>query len=798
MTKQGEKIMAKLIIDTKKEGEPLGDLFGIFFEDLNHAADGGLYGEMVQNRAFEFDSIDNPSYHHLTAWEKIEEDGAAELVVETGNPVNEKNPHYLGLDIMHPGSDVGVWNQGFNSGFAFRENESYYFSCYVKREQDLEAPLAVSFRSSGGEVYAQKCFQAEEEWKKVELEITSPVTDYCGRLAITAGGRGKIYLDYVSLFPKNTYRGRKNGMRCDIAQALEDLHPRFMRFPGGCLVHCGSLDERARDAQYRWKNTIGPLEGRPARRSNWDYNQTLGLGYYEYFQFCEDIGAKPLPVLPAGYNPHEHRAAPIKRLQPWIDDALDLIEFANGNTDTYWGFVRKQMGHPEPFGLEYIAIGNEEVGEEFFERYAVIAEEVREKYPQMKIIGTSGPFASGSEFERGWESARQTGTDLVDEHYYQSPEWLLAHHHRYDNYDRKGPKAFLGEYASWGDTWYHALAESSYMLGLERNAGAVGLACYAPLLCNADYVNWKPDLIWFNNHEVYATASYYVQKLFMHHQGEFLVPIRAEELPAKEIWTAEPDRLPGRVLLENDGGKTVYSDVVIRNEDTGEEIRPGSFMVEEGCREELCEITGVNYTVSMKAKKMDRSSGFRIAFAWKDEDNHHWWALGGHSGEDTYIGEQNNGKGANLSHAMFSVEEKKEYSLKLCICRRKIEAWVDGKCILNTVSKPIEVEPLYYSASRDANGDLIVKVTNMRKAAQEVELCLEGGDNMADGTVYQMAGWKLNARNDFEHPNLVSPCEKAVKAEGKRLEFVFPGESFTVLRLKTEKGREVPERKGHK
>ena len=255
-----------------------------------------------------------------------------------------------------------------------------------------------------------------------------------------------------------------------------------MRFPGGCLVHDGSLNPEDRNSMYRWKNTIGPVEERPARRNSWGYNQSLGLGFFEYFQFCEDIGAKPLPVLPGGYDPHHQRIVPLNELQPWIQDALDLIEFANGTPEAEWGGIRARMGHEAPFGLEYIGIGNEEVGDAFFERYPFFHRAVREKYPEIKIIGTAGPFSAGSEYEKGWKCAKEYGSDLVDEHYYHTPEWFLANHHRYDNFRAQDPKVFLGEYASWGNTWYNALAEASFMLGLERNAKAVGLACYAPML----------------------------------------------------------------------------------------------------------------------------------------------------------------------------------------------------------------------------------------------------------------------------------------------------------------------------
>ena len=306
-------------------------------------------------------------------------------------------------------------------------------------------------------------------------------------------------VDMVSLFPEETFRGRKNGLRKDIAELLEEMHPKFMRFPGVCLMHIGSLDPKDRSSIYRWKNTVGLVEKRPSRRNSWNYNQSMGLGYYEYFQFCEDIGAEPLPVIAAGYDPHFLRAVPMEQIQEWIDEALDLIEFANGGTETAWGALRAEMGHPEIFGLKYLGIGNEEIGEEYYERYEVMQKAIKEQHPEIQVIASAGPWCSGSEFTKGWNMARDTESGFVEEHYYQCPEWFLANMDHYENYPAEGPKAFLGEYASRGDTWKNALVEAAYMINMEKAPG-VGLACYAPMLSNVDYENWHPDLIYFNSH----------------------------------------------------------------------------------------------------------------------------------------------------------------------------------------------------------------------------------------------------------------------------------------------------------
>lgn len=787
----------KLTVDIGKKTEPLGDLYGIFFEDLNHAADGGLYAEMVRNRSFEFAAIDNPSYHGLTAWESVEGDGQVKLVLETGNAVCEKNPHYLGMDILAPGRDVGVQNLGFGSGMFWQEGAGYRFSCYAKREQDFDGPLIVSLRGKNGEVYAAADFTVSDVWEKYELELKTEKTDSCGRLAVTAAGRGKVYLDFVSLFPKDTYKGRRNGMRRDLAELLEAMHPKFMRFPGGCLTHDGALDPDVRDAMYRWKNTVGPVEQRPARRSNWGYNQTLGLGFFEYFQFCEDIGAKPLPVISPGYDPHHKRAAALDRMQPWIAEALDLIEFANGSSDTGWGAVRARMGHEEPFGLEYLGIGNEEVGEAFFERFEIVYRAVREKHPEIKIIGTSGPFCAGSEYERGWACARKNWVDFVDEHYYMSPEWFLANCHRYDGFSKKDPKVFLGEYASWGNTWYNALVESAFMICLEKNAHAVGLACYAPMLCHADYVNWKPDMIWFDNHRSYGTANYYVQKMFMRHQGETGLWSGLSDLPGAETRTAEPDGISGRLVLSNHDSTVEYKEITLTDDNTGEIRRFADCRADGGQPfAELGEVALSCHTLRMKAVEKEGSKGFRIYFGRKDAENTFCWEIGGWQNQDTALNERIADRGSDLCQALFAVEKGREYELELKICGRHMTAGIDGVTYLEAESRPVVVEPLYAAASRDANGDVIMKVSNVSAHARKTRIVLLNPESdLGDGSwelyVETMGGFSPEDENSFENPQKVVPVsqtlplEKVLEKTADKTEFswTFPAESFQVLRL---------------
>ncbi|MDQ0901045.1 alpha-L-arabinofuranosidase C-terminal domain-containing protein [Paenibacillus sp. V4I7] len=787
-----------LTVYIQKPGAELGDLFGIFFEDLNHAADGGLYAELVQNRSFEFDPIDRAEYHALTAWEKIERGGGkAEITVEDSHPLNTRNPHYVAIDMISEGDGVGIMNLGFNSGIPVKQGEKYLFSVYARRDASFDEPVVVTIEGTDGTVHGEATIVANSsEWAKYEVTITANATDTSSRLVIVTKGKGKLFLDMVSLFPEKTFRNRSNGMREDIAALLADLRPKFMRFPGGCLIHDGSLNPDDRNSMYRWKNTIGDIAQRPARRNNWSYNQTLGLGYYEYFLFCEDIGAKPIPILPGGVDPHHKRIVPLDELQPWIDDALDLIEFANGEPSTEWGAIRAELGHPEPFGLEYIGIGNEEVGEPFFERYPYFHRAIKEKYPDIKIINSAGPFAAGGEYERGWNSAKENKSDLVDEHYYQSPEWFLAHYHRYDNFKADEPKVFLGEYASWGNTYYNALVEAAFMTGLEKNAHAVGLACYAPMLCNVDYVNWKPDMIWFNNHEVYGTANYYVQKLFMHHQGDQLLQIEANGLDEKQESTMKP--INGAFALGTDRCSFRFWDMKLVNNDTGEMKELNGLSAELSDTDEdrlggtsirtldLGETDWENYTLSLKAKKISGPKGFEIYFGKRDGDNQLIWDFGGWQNQDSALCSRVDGRTSCLTQSIFNVEPDMEYELTLEISGRKIRAWIDGVLFHDTEDKLPVIEPLYYSASYEhSTGDVIVKVVNVQENSVRAQIALADLHKTSlTVDVYEMSGHALDDENTFESPERVLPKQKEFSTEDCSFHYDFPKHSITVFRVR--------------
>lgn len=505
------------------------DLFGIFFEDLSYAADGGLYAELIQNRSFEYTPADREGWNALTAWQYTKEGyGYGTISVETSSPIDPGNPHYVMLDIEDEGQKgIGLINSGFD-GIAVKVGEKYNFSVFIKQLSGVPIPVSVSLQNKKGEVYGETKFTTgSKQWKKYTATITVNHTDDSARLVLLAEGKGKMALDVISLFPANTFHNRPNGLRADLAQAIADLHPKFMRFPGGCLVHGDGLAN-----MYRWKNTVGPVEQRVEQRNIWNYHQTVGLGYFEYFQFCEDIGAKPVPVVAAAVCCQNsggtwriggtgQKGLPLEEMKDYIQEVLDLIEYANGPATSRWGSVRAAAGHPAPFNLQYIGIGNEDKQTEVFtERFKMIYDVVRAKHPEITLIGTVGPFYKGEDYDLGWKFANRLSVPVVDEHYYESPGWFLSNNQRYDRYDRSKSKVYVGEYASRGNSLYNALCEAAYMTSLERNGDIVTMASYAPLLANENHTSWNPDLIYFTNTKVVPTVNYYVQQLFSSNEGD--------------------------------------------------------------------------------------------------------------------------------------------------------------------------------------------------------------------------------------------------------------------------------------
>jgi alpha-L-arabinofuranosidase len=530
-----QTLRATLTIHADQPGKPIStDLIGIFFEDLNYAADGGLYAELIQNRSFEYKATEQPSWNSLTGWDlTVRGDGSGNVSVSDAVPVHPNTPHYAILTVKQVGDGVGLVNRGFD-GIAIKAGEAYHVSMFVRQLNGTPGPLTVRLESRSGKVYAEATLPAPTgDWTRVTatLEATEIDADACFVLLVT--NLGAVAIDVVSLFPKNTFHQRPNGLRADLAQVIADLKPKFVRFPGGCLVHGDGIGN-----MYRWKDTIGPIETRRAQRNIWRYHQTVGLGYFEYFQFCEDIGAKPLPVVPAGVCCQNasimwgtgQQGLPIDQMQDYIQEVLDLVEYANGPATSTWGAKRAEAGHPEPFNLEYLGIGNEDAQTPLFrERFEMIYRAVKAKYPEITLIGTVGPEASGDDFDAGWKFADELRVDMVDEHYYVAPEWFLANTNRYDGYDRSRSKVYLGEYATWGNRLLNALAEAAYLTRIECNGDIVRMASYAPLLAKVGHTQWNPDLIYFTNTSITRTANYYVQQMFSTNAGDVYLDSSLED-----------------------------------------------------------------------------------------------------------------------------------------------------------------------------------------------------------------------------------------------------------------------------
>ncbi|WP_303310843.1 alpha-L-arabinofuranosidase C-terminal domain-containing protein [Hymenobacter sp. BT730] len=561
-----------LTVQVNKPGAPIAKtMYGLFFEDINFAADGGLYPELVKNKSFELDE-------HLLGWRGIK--GAAALstyTVSGQQPISNSNSHFLRMTAATASPDAGFINEGFR-GMGVIEGAEYTFSVYLRRGPGSVSGLNVTLEEEGqrgagpeaagsGRVLAQtKITGLTGEWKKYTAVLKSAGTAPRARLKLTMEGAGTLDIDVVSLFPKDTWNKRENGLRTDLVQLLKDMNPGFLRFPGGCIVEGRNLTER-----YQWKETIGDVASRVPLVNRWnmefkhrstpDYYQSFGLGFYEYFQLSEDIGAEPVPILnvgmacqfnsaelapisstggasgpsastaPAGHN----HADDDPTLETFIQDALDLIEFANGPASSAWGAKRVAMGHPAPFNLKFIGIGNEQWGPQYLERYEPFMKAVKAKYPNMNIVSSAGPAPDGELFEKASKRLRELKAEVIDEHYYAKPEWFRQNVGRYDNYPTTGTKIFAGEYAAQSvaigspdnkNSWDCAISEAAFMTGLERNADKVIMASYAPLFAHVDAWQWTPDLIWFDNLKAYGTPNYYVQKMYSTNPGTTMLPVQ--------------------------------------------------------------------------------------------------------------------------------------------------------------------------------------------------------------------------------------------------------------------------------
>lgn len=526
-----------------KTDQPIAEIqptmWGLFFEDINMGADGGIYAELIKNRSFEFDTP-------MMGWKELKKDGAeGSVLIHNAELISPANRRYVRIKRNNDKGVYGLSNEGFR-GMGIKESNQYDFSVLARQHEGSNLTLKMAIVDGKGEAIGSATLAPKgQEWKKYTVSFTASATEPKASFNLEVEGQGAIDLDMISLFPKDTWKGRPGGLRADMIQLLADMKPGFFRFPGGCIVEGRTLDER-----FQWKKTIGPVEDRELIVNRWntefkhrytpDYYQSFGLGFFEYFQIAEDIGAEPLPILNCGmacqFNTGE--VVPLDQLDPYIQDALDLIEFANGSPETTWGKKRADMGHPAPFNMKYLGIGNEQWGEQYIERYVIFEKALKEKHPEIVLISTTGPFPDGKEFDYLDKALRELDAEIIDEHYYKPPQWFQENVKRYDSYDRNGPKIFVGEYGAQSvaiaspdnkNNWECALSEAAFMTGLERNAEVVVMASYAPLFAHVEGWQWTPDLIWVDNLSAYGTPNYYVQKLFSTNRGTHVVPILLDE-----------------------------------------------------------------------------------------------------------------------------------------------------------------------------------------------------------------------------------------------------------------------------
>lgn len=795
-------------------------LYGLFFEDINFAADGGLYPELVANRGFDWRTREPEGWTREWRGEAM-----GRVSLQGAHPVHPNTWQYVRIECYAPGEGAGVANGGFN-GIAVKQGAKYDLSFYARAHPDYAGGLTVRLEDAGKKALAS--FRIEKgawkakpperaagmpratldpppppEWAKYEAVLMPSETVTNGQLVVLLDAKGTVDLELVSLFPQDTHGGRKNGLRRDLMQMLKEMKPATLRFPGGCVVEGADME-----TLYHWKRTVGPLERRAINWNRWGYWQSHGLGYFEYFLMAEDLGAEPLPILAAGMTCQFKKpleCLPLESLDSVVQDAVDLIEFANGAPDTDWGRVRAEMGHPAPFNLKYVGIGNENHSDVFLDRYAIIAKAVKAKHPEITIISSAGPFPEGETYEWAWKRLPEMKAELVDEHYYKSPDWFYAQVSRYDSFDRKGPKVYVGEYACHapgGNNLAAALAEAALMTGFERNSDVVRMSAYAPLFNKIGNTQWKVDLIWFDNMRAFGTPSYHVQKLFMNNLPDVLLPL---ELPS----TNRPLPPQGSIGLHTWHTAAEFKDIcVTRRGETLYALDPknglkgwskpkeGAWGVEGGVlrqTDDAAQDTATtfmpgaewdNYTLDLKARKLSGQEGFIIRF--RDRLQHCVHVnLGGWKNKEHGL---EKGPGRPVARKPGSIEAGRWYDIKVQVDGERVKVWLDGQPLFDQVVQNDMTQRFYAVAGLD------------RKASEIVLKCV---NPLAEQTAltFNIAGAKIEAQkvrratlsglpddvNTLEQPSRVAPKEDAVEIAGAAAGFRFEPNSLTVLRIKVTK-----------
>ena len=789
-------------------------LYGIFFEDINDAADGGLYPELIANRGFDWRTSEPEGWRR--EWRG---NAMGRVSLQGGYPVNPNTWQYLRLECYAPGEGAGVANSGFG-GIAVKQGEKYDLSFYarphagyaggltVRLETADKRPLATyriekgawKNRPSEAKAVSPLDQPVPPEWVKYEAVFTPSETATNGQLAVLLDAVGTVDLDLVSLYPQATFNGRKNGLRCDLMQMLKEMKPATLRFPGGCVVEGSDME-----TLYHWKRTVGPLERRGINWNRWGYWQSHGLGFFEYFQLAEDVGAEPLPILAAGLTCQFKKPlefVPVDSLDYFIRNALDLIEFANGSPETPWGRVRAEMGHPAPFSLKYVGIGNENWDNVFLERYEIISKAVKAKHPEITIITSAGAAPEGPMFELAWKRLPELKAELVDEHYYKPPEWFYTQANRYDRYDRNGPKVYVGEYACHThdrkNNLTAALAEAAVMTGFERNSDVVRMAAYAPLFNKIGNSQWNVDLIWFDNMRAFGTPSYYVQKLFMNNLPDVLLPteVASNEVPLPpagavglHTWLTAAEFKDIRVTR---CGETLYAFDAAKGLKGWSKAREGTWSVKEGALRQTdvavnqtmitCgDPSWRDYTLELKARKLSGQEGFIIRVRDQRDKAVHL-NLGGWGNKEHGI--EMNGQNP-VTRKPGSIEAGRWYAIKVQLEGERISVWLDGEPLFDQVIPSAKMARVFVVAGLDkAAGEIVVKCVNPQAEAQSVALNLAGAKVVAQTARRITLTGNADDVNSLEDPMRVAPKEDTVEIAGAVSQVTLAPHSLTVLRMK--------------
>jgi len=782
------KAEPKITVEVNNPGHAISPtLFGIFFEDINHSADGGIYPELIRNRSFE--DADTLQY-----WKFESADGMSTASISTADvqarpPVPPLNPFNRKSLCVEANGSFKLVNNGY-WGMNIVQGENYTFKSAARAMNDFNAPLIVRIVGADGKELASveiKGFGLD--WNHYTAKLTASGSDPKAHLEISATGAGRLFLDMISLMPDQTWKN--HGLRTDLAEALDALNPAFFRFPGGCWVEGDDFEH-----MNKWKQTIGHIDTRTPLWNIWGYHATHGLGYHEYLQLAEDLGAEPLFCINAGISHKE--VVPMDQMGQWVQDALDAIEYANGPVTSVWGSLRAQNGHPEPFNLKYLQIGNENGMAPYAERWKLFTHAIHEKYPEIKLIACE--WAGGH--------PEDPMPEIIDEHYYNNPDWFIWNANKYDSYDRKGPKIFVGEYAVTSNTGKGnlrgAIGEAAWMTGMERNSDIVIMSAYAPLFCNANHRAWPVNLINFDSHRWYGLPGYYVQQMFANNQGTVSLPVTIENAPTIKApcssgfvglgtWNNSAEFKDFKVVAPDD--RVLYESDFSKNIDDWEKIGQGEWSVENGVLRQSAiapnvtafvgDTSWTDYTITLKARRIAGENGFQIYFRNRSVRERIRWDLGGYWNSVHMMD-----IGVTSKSIKAGIAFDKWYEIKIEINGSSVKGYLDGKLVQEVGDERTSAKSLCASASRDEkSGDIILKIVNADSESLKTRIDLKGAgalSGICKATVLTSAS-PLD-ENTLEEPARVSPKTEKVNVSGTTLTRSFPGNSLTVLRIPTSDG----------